>query len=171
MKALNCCILIVISLILIPNSSFGESPSLFVAGVDLKIGMSEKEVKDKFKLSNYNLQKMGEYKAYGIVSKTGPPYEILGNIAFDNKGKLDWVGKEWGTYNGTDAVSMGKAIYNCFQKQQNLPMTFQTLTHAEPGFISYSLVIYFSNGKEITIATFEGEKTDNQVTLQEGLKK
>jgi hypothetical protein len=173
MKQLLSCLFIVISLLLIPISSFGEPPKLFVGGVVLKLGMTEKEVKEKFAMSNtgYQLENTGN-KGYDIVSKKGPPYELAGGISFDDKGKLFWIGKDWGNYFGSGAYSLGRAIYNCFTNQQQpSKISFQTYTRGEPGYISYDVVIFFSNGKQIAISTSERKGRENQVYLQESLLK
>lgn len=100
---------IFISLIVIPISSYGESPSLFIGGVELKLGMTKKEVKEIFATKNtgYKMNNMGD-NAFGIVSKKGPPYEFAGNFHFDNQEKLSGIAKSWGSYSDSEAYFLGK---------------------------------------------------------------
>ena len=162
---------IFIPLIVIPISSYGESPSLFIGGVELKLGMTKKEVKEIFATKNtgYKMQNLGN-NAFSIVSKKGPPYERPGNFSFNNQGKLFWIGKDWGNYVSSDAYFFGRALYNCFLNQQQPSIiTFQTQMHSQPDDTAYDLTISWPNGKQIIISTSENKKYGNQVSIVEGL--
>lgn len=160
---------IFISLIVIPISSFGESPSLFIGGVELKLGMTKKEVKEIFATKNtgYKMDNLGD-NTFGIMSKKGN--KMSGNISFDNQGKLSFIGKSWGNYYGSDAYFLGKDLYNCFLNQkQSSTITFQTQMHSQPDITMYSLTISWPNGKQIDISTYESKRDGNQVAIQESL--
>jgi len=80
--------------------------------------MTLNDVKQQFRSSEYEM-KGGDHNSYSIISKKGPPYELAGSISFYDTGKIYWIGKSWGTFQGSMALSIAREIFNCFNQEKS----------------------------------------------------
>jgi hypothetical protein len=94
--------------ILFMSGKLWAEEGLFVAGVDLKLGMERELVLSRLQ-SKYKLTELSKDSSFLIV-KEGPPFEVIGGVGF-NGGKLNWISKNWGSYYGDTALEFAKELF------------------------------------------------------------
>jgi hypothetical protein len=159
--------------ILIMVSAAAAEEGIFIAGTELRIGMSR----------GYTLQQLeGKYKLtqsdkdnWLIFSKDGPPYKLIGSVAFKNN-QVSWIGKDWGSFHEDAAVQFAKELYSVLNKMkdrsQGLVKVKAEVVVAEPG-LRVNEISFVSGNRKIAILVTEGQEDmgGKQVSIQESLSR
>jgi hypothetical protein len=156
--------------ILLPQFSFASEPTLFLAGVEMKLGMPEVSLIANLQ-ENYKLTKVGE-DGWVIFEKQGPPYKTVGNIGF-TKGKLSWISKDWGSYHSDEALDFAKELFSLLSSLADNHPT-PALVHPKvkvrrPGLVMSEIELLYPD-KTISISIVESKEDGNSISISEVLK-
>ena len=173
MKAIR--VLSVLTMVLLSagflSSVHAQSKAIDVAGVTLRLGMSIEEVQKRLEPTRYQLHRLaGTYGSYAISASDGPHYESPGNLTFKD-GKLWWIGKNWGSYFGPDAVSIFNSLYGIVAKdgKSSIEATIEPKVSREPGVVRHEIRINLADGRSISISYTETQKTAANVSILENV--
>ena len=93
--------------VVISTPSFGQEGSLFLAGISLKLGMSQVQVMDSMG-KNYDLLETKGTGVWLVIEK--PANNLIGSVEF-KAGKLIRAYKGWGHFRG-EALNLAKALFS-----------------------------------------------------------
>lgn len=166
--------LIFMFILLVVSSALAEE-RLFVAGMEMKLGMSKDYVLGQLK-GKYKLIEAGK-DSWFIHTKEGegPPYEVLGGVGF-KKGQLSWISNDWGSFKGEAATQFAKELYSALSniqaESQDVIRVNVSISFVQPG-LRGSEINFVSGNRKVIVILVEGreEKGGNQVSIQETLSK
>jgi hypothetical protein len=149
-----------------PWAIAGEQvPSLFVAGVELRLGMPRATVLSK--LEGKTLTKTGT-DGWIITEKKGSEFLPVGGIGFKDD-KLTWLSRDWGNFDSRDsAIDLSLELFRVFSyldaKGERI-IHISTSTFPTPGMTFKSIEVQ-STERKVTIGIVEGKETGS-VGIQE----
>lgn len=151
-----------------PRLALG-SESMILAGIEMKIGMSEEQLVTKLK-EGYTLSKIGEG---GWIIYVKSSDKIIGNIGFTD-GRLSWISKDWGSSHSDEVISIWKEFFSLLSnltQSKPAPVLAHTKVFRQPGqTISQIELSYLNNGKKISILISESKEYGNSISIEEILK-
>lgn len=152
------------------NTYLGEQNNLFLAGVELRVGMQKQPILEDIS-KNYALVPV--YKdVYLIVIKNSDPAETIGTIIFEND-RLISASKSWGHGYGQDAFKILNSLYYLFSNLNKKGMKQSVILLSEihaPQLNSKSIDFTFGQ-RTITISIFEIRNNSVQVSIDEKISK
>lgn len=141
---------------------FAKDQTIKIGETVLKVGMPQNEVLDELG-KNYRLEQL-QTNSWLISSKSGPPYEVVVNVAFQN-GKLNTVIKYWDAgFEQSDPVAFVATLFSLFKnliEEGNEVALVSTGETRQPGVSSRSLFFVFGN-KRVDIGLVEGVKVEGR---------
>jgi hypothetical protein len=153
-----------------PRLSFAKGPGLFMAGIEMELGMPEEALVAKLQ-ERYTLSKMSD-RGWVIFEKKDPPHKIVGNIGFTG-GKLSWISKEWGAYYGGETLGLAKDLFSLLSsvsESSPTPVLVQpTVAVRQPGLVISKIDLLYPD-RTISIAIVESKNEGNSVSISEALK-
>ncbi|MCH8010675.1 MAG: hypothetical protein IIA61_01800 [Candidatus Marinimicrobia bacterium] len=159
-------IIIIFIFVLFPSHAIAQESFVWVAGMEMKIGMKKNEILSKIK-NNYRVSKFAPGDAWLIYQKDDKANEAIGQVAFQND-KLVWASSYWGSFSG-EATEFSKALYGLFTNLLNSGqriIKISTESKQSPG-ISVSSIEFKFQDKVVSIDIWQGKKTKNEVSIQE----
>ena len=162
--------IVVFFVLLLPSFALCDSKEMYIEGVTLRIGMTKDEARTALLKSNLDVKPMGDSGGYSIGSATGPPYEHYGSFSFDKNERINWISREWGSFKGSQVVSLGKTLYNCLNKHDGKGFILTTDYGSQPGFAITSIRLSSADGTEILISISDSPKYGNGVGIHESLR-
>ena len=157
-------LLSVIIILAISHIASAQEPSLFVAGMEMKIGMSQTTILNHLK-KNYELREINDSKSLFIYERGRSSNEVgnqVGQVDFD-KGKLALAAKVWyHEFAGTadKLVDIIHIVLGQMEQRGETEVTIKTRTKREPNFLTQQVDISLGK-KRVTIAMIDnkGSKT------------
>ena len=152
-----------------PYNSFAERDSIWVGGMEVKIGMPKTTVLSKI-VNNYQITKDELSDTWRILPKEGG--NMVGAIDFRDE-KVSSVTKFWGSFSKNEGFEFATNFFNLLSnlKTEGANITsFETFSSKEPK--SSLLVIHFFCGaKEVQLYIGEDEKYGRYMQINESLRK
>jgi len=116
----NTFIVIFILLLLYPlNTNAVEADSLFIGGMDIKIGMKKNEVLSKLKEKNYQVTltqgSNDKLMEKWLISEDPKMATSVGSVTFQNN-KVSSVARDWRRFYGAEAISIGRELVGVISK-------------------------------------------------------
>ena len=153
--------------ILFMSGKLWAQEGLFVAGVDLKLGMEKEFVLSRLQ-SKYKLTEQSK-DSWFLIAKEGPPYEVVGGVGFKG-GKLNWISKDWGSYHGDTTLEFAKELYSVLSNIQNEANDVLSVSvrrsFSQPGLRGDG-INFVSGNRKVIVTIVDGSKSGNQVSIQE----
>lgn len=150
--------------------SFGAEPKLFMAGTEMKLGMTEESLLPRLK-EDYKLTSAGEH-GWAIFEKNGPPHKMIGTIGFTG-GRLSWISKDWGSYDGNVVLSFAKELFSLLsslgENQPSPVIVHPRVTVRQPGLIISVIDLLYSE-RTISISIVESKEHGSSISMTEVLK-
>lgn len=156
-----------------PNNNISKQ-SLFMAGMDLKVGMSQKYILDTID-NIYSVHKLLKGDTWFIMEGEGENKRMVGYVQFSN-GKLINAMKNWGNFSAEEGFKFGQAILSTvmqIKSEWKDSVYVETNTTRQPNINYNSIFIYYGH-KYIRIGINENDINGNNykaTSIQEYLCK
>ena len=143
-----------------------EKDTLWLAGIDMKIGMPQIEVMNNLG-EHYDLKKLGD-DHWGIFNKPGSPLKLYGEIEFKN-GELIRVEKAWGDFYKPDSLELGQTLFSILETYKgNLALIDTKTTTKDPDFRGKAFhLVFLDSGRTLTIIIWEAGIIRPSVLIKE----
>lgn len=155
--------------ILFLSGKLWAEEGLFVAGIDLKLGMEKEHVLSTLQ-SKYKLTEPLK-DTWFIFTKEGSPYELIGQVGFKG-GKLNWISKNWGSYPGDTTLEFAKELYSVLSNIQNEANDVLSVSvrrsFSQPGSRGDE-INFVSGNRKVIVIIVDGSKSGKQVSIQEDI--
>jgi hypothetical protein len=171
MRYINLCFVFLVLFISVSVPVAASGQGILLAGTELRLGMSKGFVQQQLE-EKYGLTPSGQ-DGWIIVSKHGPPYDVIGTVSF-KKNKLSWISKSWGSFKDESAVEFANELYSALAQMKGYSqgaVKVNTATVvAEPG-LRVSEISFAVANRKVTILLTEGREDmgGRQVSIQESL--
>lgn len=142
-----------------------QQPSLWLAGVEMRLGMTQDEVMRRIP-SQFVVELLpGSSGSYGIRSRernSNGLYEFYGSIGFYN-GKLTAANKDWYVNSERSDYSLADAIYFVMadvEKRGEALLAMKTTSQRQVEFTSDEVILFFTKRRVTISATeYKGSKS------------
>ena len=163
-------ILLFAAVVSFPRLSSG-SESMILAGIEMKLGMSEEQLVTKLK-EGYTLLKVDE-SGWVIYDMKKASDKIIGNIGFTG-GRLSWISKDWGSSHSDEAISIWREVFfllSNLTQNKPTPVLTHTKVFRQPGLTINEIELSdVYSGKKISISIRESKEYGNSLSISEILK-
>jgi len=153
-----------------PRLSLSEEPGFFMAGLEMKLGMSEEPLVAKLQ-EGYTLSKAAEH-SWVIIEKQGPPYRLVGSIGF-TAGRLSWISKEWGSFHDNETLAFVKELFSLLSslgENQPIPVIVQSgVKIRQPGLVVSGIELLYPS-RTISVSIVESKDNGSSVSMSEVMK-
>jgi hypothetical protein len=154
--------------VMISTPSFGQEGSLFLAGVSLRLGMPQAQVMGTIG-DKYGITKAEGYDLWAVFEKANQ--ELIGTLTF-KEGKLIGASRDWGNFQGDQAIRLGKALFSVLSNANEDGKTVAIVTTQTiriPKLSGQVIRIAFGE-KNFSIDISEGDALGKpRVSIQENL--
>jgi hypothetical protein len=148
-----------------------EITSMFMAGMNMELGMPRSEVMSKLK-ENYNLQPLEkDPDQFLIFDKRSHVSPFVGNIAFEQD-KLSYISRGWGSFEGGEAIKLAKSLASILANLNDEGGTVavvKSTQRRQPDFIINEISFSVGN-KTVDISVAESSQFETTVTLRENIR-
>lgn len=136
----------------------------------MRLGMPEGPLLAKLK-ENYILGAAGA-NGWTIFEKKGPPYKLAGVIGFTS-GRLTWIFKDWGNYDGAGTLSFGKELFSLLSsladKNPTPVLINSKIAVRQPGLVISEIELLYPV-RTVSISIVESKENGNSISISEVLK-
>ena len=160
--------LILLFLICLVATTPCQEPSLFLAEMDMRLGMAQTTVVNQL-LKKYELRTFNRPDAYLILTR-GDQFEVIGTVAFSN-GKLSYASKDWYSTKVGDGYKLADtlfAILSKFQESGEIVSKITTNIVREPNTSIQSIIIRYGK-REVSVLISEINESKS-VTVSESIR-
>lgn len=142
-------------LLFVSTTVRAQEPSVWLAGMEMRIGMPRQAVIDKLADAHLRLLKFSEKDDSWVIAGDS---SVSGLIAFKN-GRLDSATKEWASVRSNEAVARGENLAN-----------IATTLKRQPGLTIQTSEITFKR-RTVSIEVIDaGGETGKQITVKETIR-
>jgi len=158
-------------ILLFAGSTSADDATLFVAGMEIRLGMAKEEVFSRLG-SGYSFSEAGK-NWYYIKETMGSKTRLIGGINLQDN-KVSSISKWWGTFYAKDAldcaIELHSALRNFQEVSGNQVIVHASETRSTPG-LRISEIEFLSGSRKLTVSILEGDKSSGQrqVSIQETL--
>ena len=154
--------------LLVVTPSLGEDRSIAFGEIEMHLGLTKSEVIKR--LENSYKTKYQDTDSWLVMSKHGPPYEIVGNMGFRND-KLISIIRNWGSFQGDNSYKLAGNLFSvlsALNQEGNTIAEVKTHSQQEPNLTIYSIVMHFAN-REVNIVVRSGTAGEKRVSINESI--
>lgn len=175
MKIRLAILIVFLTITISPNFALAQEPSLWLGGMQMQIGMSQKKVMSHLS-KYYDLNEVFTPNSYIILEKKSNDKgdnKIIGQVTFDN-GKLTYAVKNWQEAYSADIGAADRlfdalhAILRQMEEKGEVLATISTKTIREPDTVIKMIKISFGK-RWITISSNE-HKGSKSVQISETIR-
>jgi hypothetical protein len=158
MRSLLFPMIVIITVVLFSVSTQAQETSMWIADMEVRLGMPELEVTKKL-LQHYNLTRLGDNGGYLITSKqrnSSNEYDSYGVVSFTNN-KLSFASKNWHPDTPSSDASLADAIFSVVSEVENRGervINMRTNTQRGPEFKIEEVIITFAQ-RQVTVSKTE----------------
>lgn len=172
-------VLLCVALLFVAYSSPAScQENIFLAGVNLHLGMTKEEISQKLDKNVYTLKALSNDKnSFGIVAKGADAenFEFLGTISFKDN-KINFISKRWHYSDDSNSNKVGDILFYLLSeeigKTGESTVKIKTMSSRDVDYELNSIeIILGSKTIVITVTKGDEKKFGNQISFFESLKK
>lgn len=149
-------ILLSFLMLMIYGTCYAES-SMILGNTEIKIGQSQSELEWKLK-NQFNVNVIpgnNGYESYMLVTKSGPPFNLIGSVTFHN-GIVSNIVRDWGSYNFPDqSTALANALEIIINQGYNNPQ-IKIERNNMPNASIENIAFNFADGKRVNLSIIYG---------------
>jgi hypothetical protein len=172
MTLLRLLLIAATAVLLFLHPAAADEPSLFVAGIEMRIGMPREPLLTRLR-SQCKLTQASE-DSYAIFEKRGDEYRLVGGVVFQDN-KVYELSRDWGAFYGKNAIELANELHSALENLQEASgrptfLIYLPKTKNVPG-LRFTDILFLSGRRKLTLTIIEGDesKGGQQISLQETL--
>ncbi len=145
---------------------FAANDSIFIGNATIYLGEDKQIVAEKL-LPLYELKPLTG-NSYMVITKNGPPFEVLGSVDFLNN-KVIGITRDWGNfYDVGQAETLIGLIDSVIKDNNNQPII--TVSRDYSPKVSWTTLTFWYNSKTVTLSIMRSSEYGNVVDIYEKIQ-